>query len=68
MLAQGSKSDVEATDSETLMFEALQKSNTSLKEAVEGLQLIKESKGEVLKYIEEARKRWPMAKVFEAKA
>ncbi|EPS36740.1 hypothetical protein H072_9699 [Dactylellina haptotyla CBS 200.50] len=66
--AEGSKSDSEGTDSETLLFEALKKDGTTLKDAVEGLAMLKEMKGEVGNYAEEARKRWPVANVFAAKA
>ncbi|KAF3935091.1 hypothetical protein ABW19_dt0202333 [Dactylella cylindrospora] len=68
LTAQGSKSDSEGTDSETLLFEALQKDGTTLKEAVEGLNMVKESKGDLPRYCEEASKRWPLATTFTPKA
>ncbi|KAF3228644.1 hypothetical protein TWF191_002499 [Orbilia oligospora] len=58
----------EGTDSETLIFEALKKEGATLKDAVDGLALLKELKGDVGRYTEEARQRWPMANVFEVKA
>ncbi|KAF3905448.1 hypothetical protein ABW20_dc0103635 [Dactylellina cionopaga] len=68
LAAEGSKSDSEGTDSETLLLESLKTEGTTLKDAVEGLAMMKEMKGDVARYVEEARKRWPIANVFEVKA
>ncbi|KAF3929275.1 hypothetical protein AA313_de0206876 [Arthrobotrys entomopaga] len=66
--AEGSKSDSEGTDSESLLFEVVKKEGTTLKEAVEGLGMLKDMKGDVGRYMEEGRSRWPVANVFEVKA
>ncbi|KAK6495345.1 hypothetical protein TWF481_003369 [Arthrobotrys musiformis] len=58
----------EGAELETLVFEALKKEGATLKDAVDGLALIKEIKGDVGRYTEEARQRWTKANVFEVKA
>ncbi|KAK6335543.1 hypothetical protein TWF696_002315 [Orbilia brochopaga] len=55
-------------DSETLLLAVPAKEGTTLKEAVEGLAVMKEIKGDVAGYAAAARERWPLANIFEAKA
>lgn len=69
LLASSSNtSDTEGTDSDTLILEILDNKTTTLKEAIEGLSMLKESKGDVAKYLEQARKRWPLAECFKEKS
>lgn len=58
----------ETTESGALLVEALGKSSTTLKDAIDGLALLKDLKGDAAQYTEEAKKRWPRAVAFEPKA
>ena len=51
--------------SEKLLLSIFESDQTTFKEAVQGLGMIKEYKGNVNNYKAEARKRFPMANIFQ---
>ncbi|KAJ6259075.1 hypothetical protein Dda_5972 [Drechslerella dactyloides] len=66
--AEGESAPAVETDSEALLVDALSKEGTTLKDAVDGLAVVKEVKGDVAAYTAAARARWPLANIFQAKA
>ncbi|EWC48415.1 hypothetical protein DRE_02184 [Drechslerella stenobrocha 248] len=68
LAAAGKSGDGAETDSEALLVGALELEGATLKEAVEGLAVVRELKGDVAAYTTAGRARWPLANVFEEKA